>query len=140
MFFRPKTARRSLRIECVKDFRNLAVWEKSHHLTLAVYKATQRFPKEEQYALTNQLRRAAISIPANIAEGCGKGSDAEFARYLQIALGSASELEYHHLLAKDLEYLILIDYQPLEQAVIEVKRMLTRLIHTLHPTRYDAES
>jgi len=76
----------------VKDFRKLKVWEKSHHLTLAVYKATALFPKDELYGLTSQIRRSGVSIAANIAEGCGRAGDAEFARFLQIAMGSASEL------------------------------------------------
>ena len=81
----------------MKDFRNLKVWEKSHQLALAVYKATSTFPRHELYGLT--------SIPANIAQGCGRSGDAELARFLQIAMGSASELEYHLLLARDLGFL-----------------------------------
>ena len=77
----------------MKDFRQLQVWEKSHQLALGVYKATQDFPKEELYGLTSQIRRASTSIPTNIAEGCGRGTDPEFARFLQIAMGSASETE-----------------------------------------------
>lgn len=72
----------------MKDFRRLKVWEKSHALTLAIYKATLSFPKQELYALTNQIQRAAVSIPTNIAEGCGKDSDAELGRYFKIAMGS----------------------------------------------------
>jgi four helix bundle protein len=90
----------------MKNFRELKVWEKSHQLTLVVYKATTTFPREERYGLTSQLRRACASVPANIAEGCGRGSEADFARFLQIAMGSASELEYHLLLARDLNLLL----------------------------------
>ena len=79
----------------MRDFRELAVWQKAHHLTLAVYSASSSFPRNEIYALVSQLRRAASSIAANIAEGCGRGTDAEFARFRQIAMGSASETEYH---------------------------------------------
>jgi four helix bundle protein len=93
----------------MKSFRGLKVWHSAHQLTLAVYKATAKFPKEELYALTSQMRRAASSIPANIAEGCGRGTDADFGRFLQIALGSASELEYHLLLAFDLKLLLVSD-------------------------------
>src|SRR5260221_8644903 len=89
----------------MKNFRDLKVWQKSYRLTLAVYRATRTFPKEEQFALTSQLRRAASSIPANIAEGCCRNGDAEFARFLHIAMGSASELECHLLLARDLDFL-----------------------------------
>jgi four helix bundle protein len=77
----------------MEAFRELKVWEKSHALTLAVYHVTKSFPKQEMYALTSQIRRASASIPANIAEGCGRNGDAELARFLLIAMGSASELE-----------------------------------------------
>ncbi len=100
-------------------------------LTLEIYKATERFPREELYGLTRQLRRASSSIPANIAEGCGKDGDADFARFLQIARGSASELEYHLLLAKDLGFLKEDDYQQLTKETNEVKQMLTNFIKRL---------
>jgi four helix bundle protein len=77
----------------MKDFRELKVWQKSHQLTLDIYKATAPFPKDEQYGITSQIRRAAASVAANIAEGCCRGTDADFARFLQIAISSASELE-----------------------------------------------
>ena len=89
----------------MRDFKNLKVWQKSHSLTLTVYKSTAAFPKEEVYGLTSQIRRACSSIPANIAEGCGRASEAELSRFLQIAMGSASELEYHLLLTHDLGFL-----------------------------------
>ena len=89
----------------MKDFRELKVWERAHGLVLAIYKATEAFPRQELYSLTNQIQRAAVSIPANIAEGCGMSGDADFGRYLQIAMGSSSELEYLLLLAHDLNYL-----------------------------------
>jgi four helix bundle protein len=115
----------------MKDFRELKVWEKAHQLTLDVYKATIGFPKDEQYGLTSQIRRASASIPANIAEGCGRSSDAELARYLQIAMGSASELEYHLLLAHDLGYLSTSDYESLSSTTVEVKKMLASFIQKL---------
>ncbi len=119
----------------MKDFRKLKVWEKAHELALATYKATIPFPSSELYGLTSQIRRAASSIPANIAEGAGLGSDAELARYLQIALGSASELEYHLLLARDLELLGKQTYQDLHSQTTEIKRMLTALIQKLKADR-----
>jgi len=119
----------------LKDFRELKVWEKAHQLTLAVYRATIVFPKEELYGLTSQIRRACASIPANVAEGCGRGSDAEFARFLQIAMGSASELEYHLLLARDLNLLNSSDYNQLAREVTEMKRMLTSLTQKLTADR-----
>jgi four helix bundle protein len=84
------------------DFKKLKVWQKSHQLALAVYRSTARFPDRERFGLTAQLRRAASSTPANIAEGCGKGTDNELGRYLRISMGSATELEYHLILARDL--------------------------------------
>jgi four helix bundle protein len=111
----------------MRPFRDLKVWQKAHQLTLTIYQATSTFPKEEMYGLTSQIRRAGISIPANIAEGCGRSSSAEFARFLHIAMGSASELEYHLLLAHDLGLLTATDYAPLVDRVTEIKRMLTSL-------------
>lgn len=119
----------------MKDFRKLQVWEKAHHLTLDVYRVTQHFPKVELYGLTSQMRRAASSIPTNIAEGCGRGSDGESARFSQIAMGSASELEYLLVLARDLGYLNNADYERLMHQVVEVKRMLTSFIQKLNADR-----
>jgi four helix bundle protein len=119
----------------LRDFRNLKVWEKAHQLALAIYQATAAFPKNEQYGLTSQIRRACVSIPANIAEGCGRSGDAELSRFLQIAMGSASELEYHLLLARDLNLLNSSDYEHLANGVTEVKRMLTSFIQKLRADR-----
>lgn len=112
----------------MRDFKEFKVWEKSHSLTFGVYKITATFPKEELYGLTSQIRRACASIPANIAEGCGRSGNAELARFLQIAMGSASELEYHLLLARDLKFLNTLDYDVFSNRVVEVKRMLTALL------------
>ena len=119
----------------MKDFRQLKVWEKSHQLALSVYKATKKFPKEELYGLTSQIRRASMSIPTNIAEGCGRNTDKEFARFLQIAMGSASETEYQLILARDLEFLPTDSYEKLHSEVEEVKRMLASLLKTLRADR-----
>ncbi|MBM4425071.1 MAG: four helix bundle protein [Chloroflexi bacterium] len=119
----------------MKDFRNLKVWEKSHSLALSIYKATASFPKEEQYGLTSQIRRSSTSIPANIAEGCGRDGDAELARFLQISMGSASEIEYHLLLARDLGYMSNNDHKALTATAVETKKMLASLIRTLKPKR-----
>src|SRR5512139_146437 len=115
----------------MRDFRDLKVWQKAYALTLVVYKASARFPREEQFGLTSQLRRAAASIAANIAEGCGRTGEAELAHFCQIAMGSASELECELLLARDLGYLEGNDYERLAADVVEVKRMLTSLIQKL---------
>jgi four helix bundle protein len=97
-------------------------------VTLEIYKVTTSFPREEIYGLTSQLRRASASIGANIAEGFGRGGNTELARFLQIGMGSASEVEYHILLAKDLNLLNKKIYDDLEGRVVEVKRMLASLL------------
>jgi four helix bundle protein len=112
----------------MKNFHDLLVWRKAHSVVLACYKYTRNFPKEELYGITSQVRRCSVSIPANIAEGCGKRSNAEFQRFLGIAAGSASELEYHILLARDLDMLAGSEYENLNCSVLEVKRMLAALI------------
>jgi four helix bundle protein len=119
----------------MKDFRQLKVWEKLHQLALAIYKATKEFPKEELYGLTSQIRRASMSIPTNIVEGCGRNTDKEFARFLQIAMGSASEAEYQLILARDLGFLPNDSYERLHNEVEEVKRMLASLLKTLRADR-----
>ena len=115
----------------MKGFKELKLWHKAHELTQAIYEIMRTFPREELYGLTGQLRRSACSIAANIAEGCGRRSDGEIARFLQIARGSASELEYHLLLARDLHILPSNDYERLSGGVVEVKRMLASLIRSL---------
>jgi len=112
----------------LQDFRNLKVWQRAHALTLAVYAATASFPRDETYGLTSQIRRAASSVPANIAEGCGRDGDPEFRRFLTIAMGSASELDYHLVLARDLNLLPHPAYDELSAGVSEVKRMLAAFI------------
>jgi four helix bundle protein len=119
----------------MRDFRDLKVWEKAHRLTLAAYKATSTFPQHELFGLTSQLRRASVSIPANIAEGCGRSGSPELARFLRIAFGSASELEYHIILSTDLCYLNKSNSEHLIKQVTEVKRMLTSLIQKLTADR-----
>ena len=119
----------------MKDFHELKVWQKAHELTLSVYRVTAAFPREERYGLTSQLRRASASIAANLAEGCGRSGDAEFARFCSMAMGSASELEYHLLLAKDLKLIKPPDYDELAPRTTELKRMLTALIQKLNADR-----
>ena len=115
----------------MKDFKKQKVWQKSHQLTLEIYKVTGYFPPDELYGLTRQIRRSCASIPANIAEGCGRNTDADFSRFLQIAMGSATELEYHLLLSHDLGILKDIEYENLRNKVIEIKQMLTSFIKKL---------
>src|SRR5882672_8930168 len=115
----------------MEDFKNLKVWSKAHQLTLAVYQRTRTFPKDEIYGLTSQIRRASASIGANIAEGCGRRSDPELKRFVQIARGSANELEYHLLLARDLLFLTPDEFRNLEAKTMEVQRMLAALSQRL---------
>jgi four helix bundle protein len=115
----------------MRDFTKLNVWGKAHTLTLAIYKATAVFPKEELYGLTSQMRRAGVSVPANIAEGCGKTGDAELSRYLLIAMGSANELNYYLILTRDLKMLKVGEYDALSKQLEEVKRMLSSLVLTV---------
>jgi len=119
----------------MKDFRQLKVWERSHQLALEIYKATKNFPKEELYGLTSQIRRSSMSVPTNIAEGCGRFTDPDFARFLQMAMGSASETEYQLILAHDLGFLNKERYDTLNTDVTEVKRMLASLLKTLRADR-----
>lgn len=111
----------------MRDFRDLLVWQKAHRLTLDEYRATKSFPTEERYGLTAQLRRSVASVPTNIAEGCGRDGERDFARFLSIAAGSASEVEYHLMLARDLEYLPTPMVDQLHGLVTEVKKMLAAL-------------
>jgi len=115
----------------MEDFKDLKVWAKAHELTLAIYQSTRQFPKEEMYGLTSQLQRAAASIGANIAEGCGRRSDPEMKRFVQMARGSASELEYHLLLARDLQLLKVGEFESLDTKVLEIQRMLASLTQCL---------
>ena len=113
----------------MKDFRQLQVWHKAHALVLLTYEITAEFPKQEMYGLTSQLRRASYSIPINIAEGCGRTGNAELHRFLQISSGSASELDYEWLLARDLKLLTDKQYDLVQSKTNEVRRMLTGLIN-----------
>ena len=120
----------------MKDFRNFKVWEKAHALTLTVYKVSGRFPREELFGLTSQMRRCSASIGANIAEGCGKCGNNEFQRYLQIASGSASGLDYHFLLARDLGFIAEMDYRRLAGELLHLRKMLTSLLHKVQSERF----
>jgi four helix bundle protein len=119
----------------MKNFRDLQVWQKAHQLTLLAYSVTRNFPREEVYGLTSQIRRCAAPVAANIAEGCGKGGNAEFQRFLGISTGSASELEYHFLLACDLKLPDEAGDEKLNTSVVEVKRMLASLVRKVEQER-----
>jgi four helix bundle protein len=111
----------------MQDYKKLKVWEKAHAFTVVVYKTTRAFPRDEIYGLTSQIRRCAVSVPSNIVEGCGRGSNPELVKFLHYALGSANELEYQLLLSRDLGYVSAEAHVPLA-AVLEIKRMLAALI------------
>ena len=119
----------------MRDFRTLNVWQKSHNLTLAIYRLTREFPEDEKFGLTSQIRRAAVSIGSNLAEGSGRGSDADYLRFVHIASGSASEVEYQLLVARDLSYVSGPHLNELETQVQEIKRMLGGLIRRLNANR-----
>ncbi|MDP3580552.1 MAG: four helix bundle protein [Ignavibacteria bacterium] len=108
----------------MRDFRKLQIWERAHNLVLKIYETTKLLPKEEVYGLTSQIRRAAVSIPTNIAEGAGKDSNKDFVRYLNIALGSLSEVQYLLFLIKELNYISDIQISPLEVEANELKMMI----------------
>jgi four helix bundle protein len=112
----------------MKNYKKLIVWKKAHETVVEVYKISKHFPKEEQYGLTSQMRRAALSVPTNIAEGCGKFTQNDLAKFLQHAQGSIQEVEYLCLLAYDLAYLRKEAFQKLETQAGEVKAMLISLI------------
>jgi four helix bundle protein len=119
----------------MKDFRTLLVWRKAHELTLKIYKITRTFPKEELFGLTSQMRRSSSSIPTNIAEGCGRGSDKEFHRFLQIAFGSLGELDYQLILATDLGFIGTDPEAETRLILVEVRKMLATLIRKVQSTR-----
>ena len=118
----------------MQNFRNIKAWQKAHELTLRVYKLTERFPKEEIYGLTSQLRRAAYSIPMNVAEGCGRTSQKELARFLDIASGSASELDYQLILVNDLGLVDQETYEGLCETLDHIRKMLTSLTKSVRAT------
>lgn len=115
----------------MKDFHDIKVWHKAHNLTIKIYKITESFPREQVYGLTSQIRRAAVSIPTNIAEGCGRNTETEFARFMDIASGSASELDYLLLLSKDVSLLDEGSYEGLLVDLVEIRKMLTTFIKTV---------
>jgi four helix bundle protein len=115
----------------MRNFRDLRVWVRAHELTLRLYPVTKTFPKDELYGLTTQMRRCCVSIEANLAEGCGRNSAGEMGRFVLIAMGSASELDCHLLLAKDLGLVDQKQYLELQQHLPEVRRMLAALSRTI---------
>jgi len=115
----------------MRNYRELQVWTKAHNLTLELYRVSQRFPREEMYGITSQLRRAAVSIGANLAEGCGRRTSSELARFVRIATGSASELDYHILLSRDLGFMAADEFATASSALTEVRKMLTSFLNSV---------
>ena len=108
----------------MRDFSKLTIWQRSHQLTLRIYELTRSFPKNELYGITSQIRRASLSIPTNIAEGCGRSSEKELARFLTIAAGSLSEVQYLLILSSDLKFISKDDFDTLNKVVVEIRKML----------------
>jgi four helix bundle protein len=115
----------------MRDFKELKVWQKAHQLVLAVYRNTTAFPADERFGLTAHLRKTALSIPSNVAEGCGRQTDRDLGRFLSIAAGSAKELDYQLLLARDLGFLPEDTHRMLSEQIAEARRMLFRFLQSL---------
>ena len=115
----------------MRNYRELQVWNKAHNLTLELYRVSRGFPREEIYGVTNQLRRAAASIGANLAEGCGRRTSTELARFVRISMGSASELDYHLLLSHDLGFMNGGDFARTANQLTEVRKMLTSFLSSV---------
>jgi four helix bundle protein len=115
----------------VRNYRDLVVWQKGIELTIYIYKLTSNFPESEKFGLTNQLRRAAVSIPSNIAEGHARKSDKEFGRFLRIALGSCAEIDTQIIIAKELEYLQEDIATEISARAVEIQKMIYGLIRNL---------
>ncbi|MGX1928207.1 four helix bundle protein [Flagellimonas sp. 2504JD4-2] len=113
------------------DYKNYKVWHKSHLLVIEIYQITDIFPKKEQFGLVSQINRAVVSIPTNIAEGCGRETQKELVRFLYISSGSAHELEYLVMLSKELNFITEEQFNALAPKIVEIKRMLAALINTI---------
>lgn len=124
----------------MKDYRKIQAWQKSHELVLQVYKTTEVFPAKEIYGVTSQVRRAAMSVPTNIAEGYGRSTDSEIARFMDITLGSLNEIEYLLYLSVDLKYCAKQAFDDLSDKIIEIRKMLTAFTKTLRGSSKKAGS
>jgi four helix bundle protein len=121
----------------LRNYEDLEVWQKAHKLTIKVYRATEGFPRSEMFGLSSQVRHAAGSIGANLAEGCGRWSDAELARYVQILMGSASELQNHLRLANDLGFMATAEYDAQLKELTCIRQMLTAFFQRLRGSRQE---
>lgn len=121
----------------LRDFKTVRLWERAHQLALSVYRVTRAFPREELYGLSSQMRRAACSIPANIAEGFGRSGNGDLHRFLDIAMGSTAELSYFLLMSRDLALVSPESYVDLAGLADEVQRMLASLMRKIQVARAD---
>jgi four helix bundle protein len=124
----------------LRNHEDLDVWQAAHALTIEIYRLTETFPRAEVFGLTSQIRRSSASVGANLAEGCGRWGDAELARFVQIAMGSASELQNHLRLAKDLGLISADDYQRNLKALTSIRKMLTAFLKTLRRVKRPHDS
>jgi four helix bundle protein len=115
----------------MRDYKKYSIWQQGHEIALEIYRITKNFPKDELYGLTSQIRRAVSSIPTNIVEGCGRESDLDFRRFLVIALGSATEVEYLLLLCFELGYIEESHFSHLTNKVVAIRKQLRNLIDKL---------
>lgn len=119
----------------LNSYKELVVWQKSFELSIKIFKATSKFPKSELYGLVSQMRRCAVSIPSNIAEGYTRGYRQEYVQFLRIAFASGAELETQLLISKELHFLTLKEFDELNNLLIEVQKMLNKLISSLIPPK-----
>lgn len=124
----------------MQNYQDLKVWQKSHQFVLAVYQLTNDFPKNEIFGLTSQMRRATVSISANLAEGCGKISTPDIANFFQISLGSLHETEYYLLLSKDLNYISIETFERRNSEIKEIKAMLISLIKKIRNPQHSSNA
>ena len=111
----------------MQNYRKLLVWQKAHEFVSNIYENTKGFPRDELYGITSQLRRASVSISANIVEGAGRKTRSDFARFLTISLGSTNEVEYFLILSKDLNCISMDEYTGLADRLVELRKMLSSL-------------
>jgi four helix bundle protein len=119
----------------MKDYRKILAWQKSHELVLQIYGLTEKFPKHELFGLTSQLRRAAVSVPTNIAEGYGRTTDVEIARFMDISLGSVNQMEYLLLLCMELKYITKDSSDQIFPKLVEIRKMLIAFVKTLRNSK-----
>ena len=113
------------------NFKNLSIWKRSRRLVKRVYEISRDFPREEKFGLTNQMRRAAVSVPSNIAEGCGRNGDKKLIQFLFIANGSLCELETQFLLCYDLDFILEKELTEITEEIVEIRKMIFSFIKTL---------